>query len=126
KSQTTINVEEFIDKPLEQTVLDIINDRAMNDSEKDDAIQQLGALEEWVKHGLHGEITSLQASRITLAIGDRLDWGGNSGISENVKPIYRALYSKLKTAICKADPEAQNLHDRLTNLYAAKSEMEGR
>jgi len=123
KSQTTINVEEFIDKPLEQAVLDIINDRAMSDSEKDAAVQQLGALQEWVKHGLKGEITPLQANRIILAIGDRLDWGGNSCVSEDVKPVYRALYGKLKTAICTADPEAQNLHDRLTNLYAAKSEM---
>jgi hypothetical protein len=126
KSQTTINVEEFIDKPLEQAVLDVINDRAMSDSEKDAVIQQLGALQEWVKHGLHGEITPLEANRITLAIGERLDWGGNSDVSEGVKPAYRALYGKLKTAICKTDPEAQILYDRLTNLYAAKSEMKGR
>ena len=126
KSQTIINLGEFIDEPLEQAVLDVINNRAMSDSEKDAAIQQLGALQEWVKHGLHGDITVLEANRIILAIGDRLNWGGNSGVSEDVKPGYRALYGKLKTAICKADPEAQNLHDRLTNLYAAKFEMEGR
>jgi hypothetical protein len=126
KSQTTINVEEFIDKPLEQAVLGIIDNQAMSDSEKDAAIQQLGALQEWVKQGLHGEITSLQANQIVLAIGDRLDWGRNSGVSEEVKPVYRALYGTLKTAICKADPEAQNLHDRLTNLYAAKSEIAAR
>jgi len=126
KSQTTINVEEFIDKPLEQAVLDIINNRIMSDLKKDATIQQLGALQEWVKHGLHRELTPLQANRITLAIGDRLAWGGNSGVSEDVKPVYRALYGKLKTAICEADPEAQNLHDRLTNLYAAKSELESR
>ena len=124
KSQTTIDVEEFIDRPLEQAVLDIINNQAMSDSEKDAAIQQLGVLQEWIKQGLHGQITHLQANRITLAIGDRLDWGGNSGVSEDVRPVYRALYGKLKTAICEAHPEAQNLHDRLTNLYAAKSEIE--
>jgi hypothetical protein len=126
KSQTTMDVEEFIDKPLEQAVLDIINNLAMSDSEKDAAIQQLGALQEWVKHGLHGQMTLLQANRITLAIGDRLDWGGNPAVSEDLKPVYRTLYGKLKTAICEADPEAQNLHDRLANLYAAKSEMQAR
>lgn len=125
-SQTTISVEEFIDKPLEQAVLDIIDNPAMSDSEKDAAIQQLGALQKWVKQGLHGEITPAQANRIILAIGDRLDWGGNSAVSEDVKSVYRALYCTLKTAICKADPEAQNLHDRLINLYAAKSEMMAR
>ena len=126
KSQTTIDMEEFIDKPLEQAVLDVINNLAMSDSEKDAAIQRLGALQEWVKHGLQRRITHLQANRMTLAIGDRLNWGGNSDVSEDVKPVYRTLYSKLKTAIYDADPEAQNLHDRLTNLYAAKSEMQAR
>jgi hypothetical protein len=126
KSQATINVKECIDKPLENAMLDIINSDAMSDSEKDAAIQQLGTLQEWVKHGLQGDITPVQANRILLAIGDRLNWGGTSGVSENLKPVYRVLYGKLKTAICAADPEVQNLHDRLTNLYAAKSEMDAR
>ena len=126
KSQATINVEESIDKPLEDAMLDIINNDAMSDVEKDGAIQQLGTLQEWVKQGLQGDIPLLQANRIILAIGDRLNWGGNSDVSENFKPVYRTLYGRLKTAICTAAPETQNLHDRLTNLYAAKAEMDDR
>ena len=96
----------------------------MSDLEKDAAVQQLGTVQAWVKQGLQGDITPLQANRIILAIGDRLNWGGNAGVSEDFKPVYRTLFGRLKTAICTAVPEAQNLHDRLINLYAAKSELE--
>jgi hypothetical protein len=123
KSPARINMQETIDKPLERAMLDTIDNDAMSDQEKDAVIQQLETFQQWVKQGLQGDITPLQANRIILAIGDRLNWGGNSGVSENFKPVYRALYGRLKTAICAADLEAQNLHDRLTNLYAAKSEI---
>jgi hypothetical protein len=59
-----------------------------------------------------------------LAIGDRLNWGATTGVSEELKPVYQALYGSLKTAICTAVPKGRNLHDRLTNLYAAKSDLE--
>ena len=124
ESTATINVAETIDKPLDQAVLEIISNGAMRDSEKDLAIQQLGALQEWLKHGLKGDLTPLQANQILLAIGERLNWGGSTDVSEKFKSVYRALYGSLKTAIRTAVPEAQNLHDRLTNLYAAKSDLE--
>jgi len=124
ESKARINVGEAIDKPLEQAMLEIISNVTMNDLEKDIAIQQLGTLQEWVKNGLQGDTTPLQTNRIMLAIGDRLNWGGTTGVSEEFKPVYRALYGSLKTAIWTAVPEARNLHDRLTNLYAAKSDLE--
>jgi len=124
ESKATINVGEAIDKPLEQAMLEIISNVIMNDLEKDAAIQQLGTLQKWAKNGLQGDITPLQTNRIMLAIGDRLNWGGTTGVSKEFKPVYRALYGSLKTAIWTAVPEARNLHDRLTNLYAAKSDLE--
>jgi hypothetical protein len=123
ESKATINVEEAIDRPLEQATLEIISNGAMSDLEKDAAIQQLGALQECVKQGLQRNITPLRAHQIILAIGDRLNWGGTSNVSEEIKAVYRALYGSLKTSILTAVPEAQNLHDRLTNLYAAKSDL---
>ena len=123
-SKAIINVEEAIDKPLEQAMLEIISNGAMTDLEKDVAIQELGALQECVKHGLQGNITPLQANQIILAVGDRLNWGGASDVSEKIKGVYRALYGSLKTSILTVVPEAQNLLDRLTNLYAAKSGLE--
>ena len=124
ESNATIKVEETIDRPLEQTALDVISNDAMSDSEKDAAIQQLGAVQEWVKRGLREDMTPLQANEIILAIGKRLNWGGSTDVSEKLKPVYRALYGNLKTAIRTAVPEAQNLHDRLTNLHAAKSDLD--
>ena len=124
ESKAIINVEETIDAPLEHSVLEIISNGAMSDLEKDAAIQELGAIQEWVKRGLQGDITPVQANRIALTIGDRLNWGGTADVSEEFKAVYRALYRRLKTAICTAVPEARDLHDRLTNLYAAKSDLE--
>jgi hypothetical protein len=124
ESNAIINVDEAIDKPLEQAMLEIISNGAMSDLEKDAAIQQLGALQECVKHGLQGNITPLRANQIILAIGDRLNWGGTSDVPAEIKAVYRALYGSLKTSILTAVPAAQNLHDRLTNLYAAKPDLE--
>jgi hypothetical protein len=124
ESKATIHVGETIDKPLEQAVLEIISNGAMSESEKDAAIQHLGTVQEWVKRGLHGNMTPFQTNQIILAIGERLNWGGSTDVSEEFKPVYRALFGNLKSAIRTAVPEAQNLYDRLTNLYAAKSEID--
>lgn len=126
ESKGTIRVGEAIDKPLEQAVLEIIGNGAMSDSEKDAAVQQLGVIQEWAKHGLQGDVSPLEANRILLAIGVRLNWGGTADVPEEFKPVYRALYGNLKKAIRSAVPEAQNLHERLANLYAAKSDLEVR
>ena len=125
-SQARINVEETVDKPLEQAMFEIISNDALSDSGKDAAIEQLGELQASVKQGLQGEITPVQANRMLFAIGDRMSWGGNSSASEQLKAVCRGLYTGLRAALCTAIPEAQNLHERLTNLYAAKSEMEAR
>ena len=123
ESKATINVVETIDKPLEQAMLDIIGNDAMTELEKDAEIQQLGAIQEQVKHGLREVMTPLQTNQIMLAIGERLNWGGSSEVSKTCKPVYRTVYINLKTAMFGAVPEAKNLVDRLTNLYAAKSEV---
>jgi hypothetical protein len=124
ESKAVIDVAEAIDKPLEQAMLEIIGNGAMSDLEQDAAIQRLGALQEWVKHGLRGSITPLEAHQIILAIGDRQNWGGPADVSNDLKAVYRAIYGSLKTAIRSTVPEAQDLHERLINLHAAKSELE--
>ena len=123
-AKSTVSLVATVDKPLEKAMLEVIGNEAMGDPEKDSAIQQLGAIQEWVKRGLQGEITPLQANQIAMNIGERLNWGGNSDVSDEFKPVYRAVYGELKTAIRSAVPEAQNLHDRLSNLKAAKSDLD--
>jgi hypothetical protein len=126
ESKAIINVGEVIDKPIERALLEIIGNDGMSDLQKDAATQQLGALQEWVKNGLQGDrgITPVQANRIIMAIGNRLNWGRTANISDEFRAVYRALYDSLQTEIRTAVPQAQNLHDRLTNLYAAKSDLE--
>jgi hypothetical protein len=124
EATATINVGETIDKPLEQATLEIISNKERSDSEKDAAIQQLGEIQEWVKQGVQGEMTALQANQVLLRIGERVNWGGSAEISEELKAVYRTLNGNLKSAICAAVPKAQNFQERLTNLYAAKAELD--
>jgi hypothetical protein len=124
EAKATINVGETIDKPLEQATLEIIGNEGLSDSEKDSGVQQLGAIQEWVKQGQQGEMTALQANQIILRIGERLNWGGSTEVPEELKAVYRTLNGNLKTAICAAAPKAQNFQERLTNLYAAKAEVD--
>ena len=121
-SRSKVSLGETIDKPLDQAVLEIIGG-SLSDSEKDAAVQQLGGLQQWAKQGWEGDISLLQANRILLAIGDRMNWGGPAATPEEFKPLYRALFDNLRSAICKGAPETQSLHDRLMNLYAAKSDL---
>jgi hypothetical protein len=122
-SAKTISVQETIDTPLEQAMLDIIENESMSESEKDAAVQQLGALQEWAKYGLKAQVTALEANRGLFAIGDRMNWGGTNEIPDRLKPAYRALFASLKKAIHASVPDAQELHDRLVNLRAAKSDL---
>jgi len=124
ESRVIISVGETIDKPLEQATLEIISNEAMSDSEKDAAVQQLGAIQEWVKQGMQGEMTLLQTNQIILRIGERLNWGGSTDVSEELKAVYRTLNGNLKSAICTAVPKAKNFQERLINLCAAKSEVD--
>jgi hypothetical protein len=124
ESKARINVGEVIDKPLEHAAHELIGNGEMGDAEKDSAIDQLGAFQESIKHGLDREITILEANRIAQAIGDRVSWGIGTDLSEELKPAYRAVYSSLRNAIRTAVPDTQNLDERLANLYAAKADLE--
>lgn len=124
ESKRTIKIEEIVDKPLEHRMLEIISNGKISELEKDGQVQELGAIQEWVKHGQKGDITLAETNRILLAVGDRLNWGGTVAVSDDIKAVYRTLFIEFKTAIRAAAPEAQNFQDRLINLYAAKSDLD--
>jgi hypothetical protein len=124
ESKATINVRNVIDMPFEKAVLEIITDISMSEKEKDRAIDYLGAFQEQINRGLDQETTPLQAHRIARAVGDRANWGTGACLSEELKPALRVVYSSVRNAIRVAVPEARDLDERLTNLYAAKSELE--
>lgn len=129
ESKAIISVREAIDRPLEQAILEIISTDAISETEKDEAIQQLGTLEAWVKRGLTAQMTPLETSRIIREIGERLNWGASSQgesarVPEELKPAYREIFGSLKSAIYSAVPDARSLLDRLINLYAVKADLE--
>ena len=124
KSKSVLSVADVIDKPLERAMLERIGNSAMSDTQKDNAIDHLGAFQEQMKRDLNPEITPLQAHRIARLVGDRACWGATSDLSEELKPAYRAVYTSMRSAIRAAVPQAHDLDDRLANLHAAKSDLE--
>ena len=129
KLSARVSIETAIDKPLEQAMLEVINDPARGEAEKDAAIQRLGEIQEWAKRnlsqgGLRRDVTPMEAWEILRGIGERMNWGAQNEIAEELRPIYRTLYSSLREALRGAVPLARNLQDRLANLHAAESEVE--
>jgi len=124
KSTATISMADAVDRPLMDSVSDIISNRAMTQAEKDRAISQLGDLQQALHYRLtSNNITPLQAQQMKVDIGDRVNWSGQSAVGDEVKPVYRKLYGSLKEAINAAVPEAEPLNDRLTDLHAAQKDL---
>ncbi len=124
ESKAKINREETIDKAFEQAINEIIGNSALGDAEKDAAIAHIGSLQESINRGLEREISPLQAYRVALAIGERINWGTGASVSEELKPAYRAIYSTARNALRSSAPHVQILEERLTNLHAAKADLE--
>jgi hypothetical protein len=122
QSGTAISVSETIDAPLERAVLEVIGNESMTETQKDVAIQQLGALQESLKQNAGTEMTPLIAHRIKETVGNRLS--GESGVVEDAKPGYRAVSNSLEIAIYAAAPKSRHLEQRLVNLRAMKAELE--
>ena len=124
ESKATIDARNVLDIPFEHSVLEIISNVTMSETEKDRAIAYLGDFQEQINRGLGREITPLQAHRVARAIGDRTNWGNGPRLSEELKPAFRAVYSSVRKAISTVVPEAKELDERLTNLYAARTALE--
>jgi hypothetical protein len=124
QSQQTIPVVDAIDAPLHKAAFEIIDNSAMTDAEKDAALTQLGAFQKSLKEGLGKEVSPLQLNKIKQSIGNRVNWGGNVSVTDEVKPAYRSVYATMNKLISGAVPEAKDLNEKLTNLYAAQSDIE--
>ena len=122
QSGTAISVSETIDAPLERAVLEVIGNESMTETQKDAAVQQLGALQESLKQDAGTEMTLLIAHRIKETVGNRLS--GESSVVEEAKPGYRAVSNSLEIAIYAAAPRSRHLEQRLVNLRAMKAELE--
>ena len=123
RADSTINVLEAINKPLEQVMLELIGKTEISDAEKDAALERLGAFQESVNLGIGPEITPAQALKIACAIGEQANWGTGSDGEEELKPAYAAVYTGIKMAIVTAVPDITVPFERLVNLYVAKAEL---
>jgi hypothetical protein len=117
QSETTIAVANTIDIALEQATLEIIQNHALTEPQKDATIQQLGALQESLKQDVGQEITPLRAHQIKQTVGD-------FSVADEARPAYRAVYDSLENAIHTAAPKAKHLEKRLANLLKMKAELE--
>ena len=124
ESKARISREDALDRPFEQATQEVIASDGMSDTEKDAAIAQIGALQESINKGLECEITPLQAFRVACLIAERVNWGTSANVDEALKPVYRAIYGSARSALRKSAPHAQTLEERLTNLYAARADLD--
>ena len=65
-----------------------------------------------------------EAQKIKQQIGDRVNWGGATAVTDEVKPAYKQVYGAIKNAINDAAPDTARLNERLANLMAAKNDVE--
>lgn len=124
QSTAQIPVADVIDKPLNSAMNEISNNRAMTQAEKTAALTQLKALQNSLTDGLGPTISPLEANQLKQALGDRINWGGTTAVTDEVKPAYRTLYGTIKQAVNQAVPEVAPLNERLTNLYTAQTDLE--
>lgn len=119
QSTAQIPVKNVIDIPLEDAAIDIIKNGALGDTEKMAALTKLGELQQSMKQGLGPTATPAQLQVLKQQIGDRVNWGGNSAVTDDVKGAFKNLYGSLKEAIHTSVPGSAEIDDRLTDLLGA-------
>ena len=122
ESEAAISVAQTIDIPLEHAALEIIDNPAMSETQKDSTVQQLGALQESLKRDVSQGMTLVEAHRIKQSVGNSLN--GDSSVAEEAKSGLRAVYDSLDRAIHEAVPKAKRLEERLEHLLKRKVELE--
>jgi hypothetical protein len=125
KATGMIKVSDAIDKPLNDALDDIANDRAMTQSEKDAAVKQLGELQQSLKEGLGPDITAQQANEIKGQVGKQAEFQRKSAVPPNdrVLKAYRQVYGTLNDEINSVSPGAARINKQLTNLHAAQGDL---
>lgn len=66
----------------------------------------------------------LQANTVKQEIGANVNWTGRERIGEIVEPIRKQVYGALKDAVNAAAPGAADLNERLSDLYAARGDIQ--
>jgi hypothetical protein len=106
QSEATIDPASTIDAPLEQVILEIIGNPAMNDTQKDAAITRLGEIQKSLKQAVGQGMTLLEAHRIKRSLAGCLS--GEIGASEEAKAAYRAVHDRIQQAMHTAMSQREN------------------
>ena len=122
QSEAPISVAQTIDIPLEHAALEIIENSAMSETQKDSTVQQLGALQQSLKRDVSQEMTIVEAHRIKQSVGNSLN--GDGSVPEEAKSGLRDVYDSLDRVIHDAVPKAKHLEERLEHLLKMKVELE--
>jgi hypothetical protein len=61
-------------------------------------------LQSALKQGLGDDVSLVEAQKIKQQIGDRVNWGGATAVTDEVKPAYKQVYVTIKNAINDAAP----------------------
>jgi hypothetical protein len=67
--------------------------------------------------------TPAQLQTIKQGVGNRVNWGGTSAITDDVKAAYRSVYGSLKEAIHRSVPGSAEIDNRLTDLLGASRDL---
>ena len=126
-STAKIDAHAAVDESFERAITDVIGSAVLTDTEKDSAVAELGALQQGLSESIGRdqtrEITPLDAHRLACAIAERANWGVDAPICDDLKAAYRAVYTGARAALRTAVPHANNLEERLANLYVARTEL---
>lgn len=124
-SSAQIPVKHVISDPLDIAMMDVINNGAMTDAEKLTAFTQLDELKKSMLQKVPGPTASpTELQELKQQIGNRINWQGTIGVTDEVKPAYRNVYASIKEAINRSVPESAGLNERMTNLLSAFSDLD--
>lgn len=129
QSDTQIPVAEAIDKPLQEEMNRIIDQTALDDTQKNRFVNKIARLEKsWHDNlGNKETLSPAELNKFKQDLGETMSgWGKNlrDMPDDNIQKTYVAVYEAAKDAVNKAVPDAAELNNRVSDLLAARNSLE--
>jgi hypothetical protein len=115
--------------PIDDGIQAILKNRGVTADDAQAAIKELQGLKQAALKipSAPGATASawapLEANAVKHEIGDSINWQGRERVGQLVEPIRKQVYADLKDAVNRAAPGTADLNERLTNLFAAQSDV---
>ena len=118
-----IDVASTVKPIVDNAELNVMNS-LMTPAEKTNAFEQLNVLRQ--RADQLGVVSSTDANQFKRLVGDSVNWKkGTEPLHPDVESAYRKAYGTIKNEINTNNPGIQELNERLTNLYAARTALTG-